>query len=139
MANNVLGKAFRAVFTRRRTQAAANAKAMLGQAAVVAETDSDVVALPQTLDDIKKQYDRTDLRQNYRQTIEDPKNTTINLAMASKLQSDALSAAQRDHVMQVSSRIRSTFHAAARRASLGSDDGPIAKGVVGEVERMLKR
>jgi len=135
-----IGKTFRSFFERRRKQATANAKAMIGMAPVQAEVDSDdaIRIEPSNLEKLKVQYDRTDLRQNYRKTIESPKETTLNLAMANKTQSDLLSQAQRDYVMQESSRVRLTLHAAARRAALGSDDGPIAKGIVGDVERMLK-
>jgi len=135
-----IGKAFRALFDLRRKTATYNATAMLGAAPVKAERDSSAATDPSPVNmtQLRDSYDRTDLRQTYKSTIEDPKNTTLNLAVASKVQSDLLSQAQRDYVMQSSSRIRATMHAASRRAALGSDDGPIAKGIVGDVERVLK-
>jgi hypothetical protein len=89
---------------------------------------------------IQKYFDRSAVEKQYTDTITHPSPSNgVNVAIASKLQSDFLAGLERDWRTQYgTSRIRSICMAAGRRVAQGDGEGPVNKGIVQAIKDYLQ-
>jgi len=85
--------------------------------------------------DFREEFNRDDLEEQLVAAMANPTRsyqgvtTTIADVISNRSQAHWLASVERDFLMRRRSRIRAEAHAAATRVGIGSDNGPVGKGI----------